>query len=666
MTHLIALLIDWVSIHPELAGLLVAIIACVESLAFVGMLVPGTVMILGAGALIGAGALQFWPIMAWAVGGAVLGDGVSYWFGHHYHERLRTLGPLRRRPELLTRGERFFERHGGKSVVLARFVGPVRPVIPVVAGMLGMPALRFYVYNVVSALLWAPTHLIPGMVFGASLTLAGQVAGRLALGLGVLIIGAWAVIVAAHAGYRRLQPQAGRWAAEALTWARQSRRFRRLVGDLLDPTRPVSGSLLLWLCLLIGGVWLFLGVLEDVLHLDPMVYAGQAIYHFLQGLRTPISDRIMVGLTEMGDAQVTVPVIGAVLVWLLWRRAWRDALYWMAAAGFGALAVVAVKAVLRIPRPIDLYSGASVYSFPSGHATMTVIVYGFLAVLIAPSLRSQRRWIPYSVAALLFVAIAFSRLYLGAHWLADVAAGIGLGCAWVAVLAIARARHRPGVHPIPGLITVVVLVFAGSASWHIRNAFHQDLRRYAVRHAIEHMSAVDWWQGDWQHLPAYRLDLEGEHKQPLNVQWAGTLAQLRQRLRAHGWHPPIALSTASVLHMLLPNPDINQLPVPPRLHDGRYEALLLVHPVDTGSATNEQLALRLWPSSVRLRPGLVRLWVGTVSRQHIVRLPLVRFVHSAGDYDWGIQALKSALASEQWKTVQRAADAQPTILIRSH
>ncbi|MES9896122.1 MAG: VTT domain-containing protein, partial [Candidatus Thiodiazotropha endolucinida] len=93
--------------------------------------------------------------------------------------RLRGFWPFNRHPATLQRGITFFQRYGGKSVALGRFFGPVRAIIPLVAGMLGMPPLRFLAANILSALVWAPAYLLPGIVFGASLELASEVAFRL-------------------------------------------------------------------------------------------------------------------------------------------------------------------------------------------------------------------------------------------------------------------------------------------------------------------------------------------------------------------------------------------------------------------------------------------------------------------------------------------------------
>lgn len=136
--------------------------AFAESLAFVGFAVPGLVLIATGGALVASGALGFWQVYAAIALGAVLGDAVSYWLGRVFGHRVPHAWPFRRRPDLLERGSRFFLRHGGKSVFLARFLGPLRPVVPITAGMMAMPHRNFQAANLLSAVIWVPLMMAPG------------------------------------------------------------------------------------------------------------------------------------------------------------------------------------------------------------------------------------------------------------------------------------------------------------------------------------------------------------------------------------------------------------------------------------------------------------------------------------------------------------------------
>ena len=150
--------------HESLAAPIVFVLAFGESLAFVSLLLPATVILFGIGGLIGATGIGFWPIWLAATLGAVLGDWLSYWLGHHYKYEIARLWPLSRRPDLLPRGEAFFRRWGVTGIFFGRFLGPLRSAVPLVAGICAMPLAPFQIANVASALVWATGILTPGVV----------------------------------------------------------------------------------------------------------------------------------------------------------------------------------------------------------------------------------------------------------------------------------------------------------------------------------------------------------------------------------------------------------------------------------------------------------------------------------------------------------------------
>lgn len=653
-------LLDWISLHPRGAGTVIFLVSLAESLAIVGLFIPGTVVMFGVGALIAAGALDIWMTLGLAAAGAVVGDGISYWLGRHYHERLRVMWPFSRYPQFLARGEVFFHRHGGKSVLLGRFVGPVRPVIPMVAGMLNMAPARFVVANVLSALGWAPAYILPGVVFGASLGLAAAVAGRLA----VLVVGLVLVLGLTVWAVRRailvLQPRAEILSTRLLAWSRAHPRLGDLTAALVDPQHPESRGLLIWAGLLVLAAWLFLSILEDVVSGDPLVQIDSAVFHLLQGLRTPWADQVMVFITELGDRQVIVAVVVAVLGALCWQRHWHAALHWLAATAFGALLTQALKQVLQLPRPVAIYEGTSAYSFPSSHATLSMVTYGFLAVLIARTLPVSTRWIPYAAAGALIMAISVSRLYLGVHWLSDVLGGLALGLSWVALLGIAYARHAPRPpRPLDArlLSATALLALVVATGWHVQRQYADDLERYALRYSVRTLDAQAWWRDGWRDLPAYRMDLQGQPAQPLNVQWAGALGDLRAYLEARGWRVPAPLSLANTLQWLVPNAVLADLPVLPQVHDGRHEALRLIYPLEAAPGRPAtRLVLRLWPADAALAGTGTPLWVGNVTRQHLVHpLPVLTLARSEEETGGSVQRLRAQLDGLAWRWAWRTA-----------
>jgi len=193
--ELIQSLLDWITDNPHWSGLIIFLIAACESLVLIGVIVPGVVLMLGVGTLVGLNILDLWSCLLWAATGAIVGDGFSYWLGYHYHKQLQHIWPLSRYPALIPQGEVFFKKHGRKSVFLGRFIGPIRAVIPAVAGIMEMPKAQFYTVNVLSAILWAPVVILPGALFGASLTTATQTYLRAIIIILLLAVIFWVLFI---------------------------------------------------------------------------------------------------------------------------------------------------------------------------------------------------------------------------------------------------------------------------------------------------------------------------------------------------------------------------------------------------------------------------------------------------------------------------------------
>jgi membrane protein DedA with SNARE-associated domain len=162
MSDTIAATVAFISHHAGWTFPVMFIAAFGESFVFVSLLFPGTAIIVAAGLLVPGGTLHPLPLLAGAILGAVLGDGVSWHLGRRYGHLLENRWPFTRRPQLLKQGEAFFSRYGLASVFLGRFFGPLRATIPLIAGIARMRPLPFWLSNIISALIWAPALLVSG------------------------------------------------------------------------------------------------------------------------------------------------------------------------------------------------------------------------------------------------------------------------------------------------------------------------------------------------------------------------------------------------------------------------------------------------------------------------------------------------------------------------
>ncbi len=181
-------LYDWLVANPDWIGFAILIIAFIESFAILGVIVPGVALLGVVAFLAGSGLLDLSTTLILAFCGAVIGDGSSFLIGHRFKSGIREWPVLRSNEHWVDKGQAFFIKHGIKSIVVGRFIGPIRPIIPLIAGSLDMPAKTFFTVNLLSAVLWAPVYILPGFALGASIDLALEpwqlsVAALLMLGL---------------------------------------------------------------------------------------------------------------------------------------------------------------------------------------------------------------------------------------------------------------------------------------------------------------------------------------------------------------------------------------------------------------------------------------------------------------------------------------------------
>lgn len=164
MTSILDPLIAFVSAHPWLAYLTLFLAALLEAVPVVGAVIPGSTVILALSALIPGGELRLEGVMAAAMAGALIGDGAAFWIGHRRRREILGAWPLANHPRLIEGSEAFFHRWGTLAVLFARFVPPIRAVVPITAGSLGMRPWKFYSVDAAAILFWATAHTLPGVL----------------------------------------------------------------------------------------------------------------------------------------------------------------------------------------------------------------------------------------------------------------------------------------------------------------------------------------------------------------------------------------------------------------------------------------------------------------------------------------------------------------------
>ncbi|MFL9949365.1 VTT domain-containing protein [Paraburkholderia agricolaris] len=618
MEHAYIHLLHLLAGHPAWTLTVICLAAFLEAIAVIGTFVPGSTAMFLAGALVGTGSLSLgWAFLS-AIAGAIAGDGMSFWIGKRYKARIVQLWPFRTHPQVLDAGHRFFQKHGAKSVVFARFIGPLRAIVPVVAGMLGMTPARFYAMNVLSALLWAPAHILPGVVFGASMLLAGAVSFRLVVVI-VLLVG---IVWLSFRAMGFLLSHASAWSSAAGrylgSWAcRHPGPFGRLARRLLDPEQPDASSIVVTSLIVLASGALFFGVLEDVISGDPLVGVDLSVYHFLQSVRTPWSDTVLAGLATLGSVFTLTALVVTVVLWMLVERRWRTIGYWLAAVVFSQLLIFALQFAMHRAPPNELLSDA--YVFPSNHVAATVIVYGFLAFLLARRVGMLEGLFVATASTVVVFVVALAGLYFGRYWVSDAIGGAALAYIWVAIVALTAMLRHPEVPPSRGLMPLVVLVvMLVSVGVQLSVNPPASPPDNAPRPPPVLVTQAQWTGSLWKMLPCYRSDMGGDRKEPLTLQWVSNLDSIKGQLRAQGWVEGTDVSAHSLLSLASPNVAAVSLPVLPKLNNGVPSSLVFMRP---GNARDERDVLRFWPSGYAVDNGAstAPLWVGAFAHERLSR-----------------------------------------------
>ncbi len=592
-------LLEWVSANPGWAGVVIFLMAFAESLAVVGIVVPGVAVMFAVGALIGAGALDFWFMVLWAALGAVAGDGLSFWLGKRYQQQLTGLWPFRNHPAMLEKGMDFFRRYGGKSVAIGRFFGPVRAVIPLVAGMMNMPPPAFLAANILSALVWAPAYLLPGMAFGASMEVASEVALRLVILLVVLVGSLWFLGWLSHRLFLLIQPHSRDLVQWVLGFGERHPKLNRIARALGDPGHPESAGLAMLAGLLVLSSLVL--VIIALLPAAPLLVADNALHLGLKSLANPTGDHIMLAISAMAGKSATLAMLLVVslVLWIAGHR--RATRHWLAACGSVWLLSIGLEALLR-------HNPGLMAVLPDVFVLRATVFFGMAAVLVTTPMSHVRRWRIYSTASILVMAVMLSQLYLGSGLLAVLHA-LGGGILWSTAMGLAYRTHVQD-HPLAGrlaLVTGLSVILLGVAS--SLDVEAPPPRPFTLQ--IEGSMSLQEWQNEgWRKLPAWRKDILERKDRPLNLQYAGPVQSLVTRLEQQGWHRETPVHGLEWLKMLTTGRKLSELPLLPHSHGGRMSPLVLAKPMG-----EQRTVLYLWPGNWLIEETGQPLWLGEATEQ---------------------------------------------------
>jgi len=422
------------------------LISLIESLAFVGLLIPGTTLMIALGFLLSNGFFE-WPTLALsAVLGAIVGDGISFYLGKNNAGFFQKHSSVFKE-KYLAKSEKFLDKHGNKSVFLGRFIGPLRPIIPFVAGLSRLNPKRFFFWNILSAFGWAGLYLSVGYFFGESWKVVSHWAGGvkifvilLLITLAGLYILKWLIqktgeeiIISVKILINHIKINIADWPRLKKFWDKHPDLInfcRRRLSKKRFSGLPLS------LIAITGAytVFLFLEIAFDITHSTAITEADKQIANFIPQLRNPAMINFFRFVTLFGEWQFIFFSSLMIALFLFIRKKRHYLFPLLVSVGGSGIFIWLTKLFFARPRPENAVYFLKSFSFPSGHATLAVAFFGFLAYASWRRFNSwQMKINAFFVFLTIIFLIGFSRLYLGVHYLSDVWAGFLLGFLWLII-----------------------------------------------------------------------------------------------------------------------------------------------------------------------------------------------------------------------------------------
>lgn len=645
---------NWIPIGGLYYSLL-GLLAFVESLAFVGILCPGSVLIVFTGFLAANGKGDFVILASVYSIGAIAGDLLSYLLGARAGGAIMQRPWFKRRENLLNQAQLYFAAHGGKSVFIGRFVGFLRPFIPFIAGSARMNPVAFTLYALVSGILWGVSYPGLGYLCGASWQMVQVWSGRFSLLILLLatlfILNAllWRYLIPwlGKLGRRLGEQMVARWQWLLATPAFQSfcnrhPRFWRFLCQRFT-TEHASG-----ICLTLGlsistlfaalFVWFGRGI-----HLSPGLFRlDQRLYELLAILHHPWTDLFFAALTWIGSSQAMIILGGFALFALIINNRDFSALILCFGVAGGELFAALAKEIFARPRPVPLFPGLTTFgaSFPSGHAFSALLFYGLIVYFLIGTTRNWRARIGLVFfGSFVVLLVGFSRIFLGVHWTSDVLAGFTLAALWLTFLiTLCETRFRYGGFGLQQgwrpfkftlrtrllLLMPAVIVTAVMVS----TSFRPYLRAISLERAEqvhEIVAAPDLLSPD--DLPGTTQSLWGHPLRPLSLIVVADATSLQQRLTAAGWRPATRVGLVGFktlfIDLLLKRPQ-NEATIVPQLVEGQMQNFSFVHAENEKDADSLH-SLLIWDLGRRLADGRTfwgLLAVRQIGVKHLFLLPL--------------------------------------------
>ncbi len=455
MSDILDFIIAWTTVNNEWALLIIFTVALCESLAIIGIIFPGSGILAAIGLLIGTGSIPLYPALIFAALGAILGDLLSFLLGRFYKDTIFAKWPFYYFPKAIKKGEDFFINHGKKSLFTARFVGPVRPIVPLIAGTMRMDLKPFLLTDILSGILWAPVYMLPGAFIAfTGFTFKFNTKAIIYYGfiiLIVLLISFWLYRIFIQKIIHRIDKLILK------IWVKQKPHKISLMkfNVPIEHDSSKTPDLLIWGFIMLS---LFIFIIHEIITSGFLTQWNTSLLLACQKADFGDWKKYIVMYTLLAEPIVMISLYLIILSYFIISRNINFSILWFINGAIAGGGTYILKYMFNIQRPPGI-SLRDTASFPSSHTTLTIAILGYIYFLVTTKKMAQPIFI---ILTAIILTMATSRILLSAHWLTDVLGGLtwGFSCLFInaaLIQGIHLTRKEKFSIIIISIITILIL-----------------------------------------------------------------------------------------------------------------------------------------------------------------------------------------------------------------
>lgn len=613
-------LTDWLQANPHWALFFTFIIALTESLAIIGSIVPGSVTMTAIGILAGSGIMRIDLTLFAAILGAISGDSLSYALGYFYSEQLTEIWPFKKYPAVLVYGKDFFARHGGKSVLLGRFVGPLRSIIPVIAGIMHMKQWRFFTANVLSAIGWALLYVLPGILIGAaSHQLSTETATRLFLSILGVLAGVWFISLMIKWLLIKLNSYLKRNLHRYWDGFKKHptlfKLFNAITPENEENHYPTAGLLVMTVICLISFIVLVLLSINT----HWMNQVNIPINLFVQSVHTELLEAFFVICTQLTSTLTIALLFVTCCFWCVYHKNIKTIIYLISIIISSGTIAFTLTQFINNPRPQGLLVTMAGSSFPAFNLVIATAFYGFILFFI----KNKYSLLTKTLRSFILIILGLSGLgavFLSDYWFIDVLAAYLCGATICLIHCIIYRKYNPTSKKQNQSVIMLLSLFAiilFSCSVSTYQNFNLLTHNHTPFHKEFILDETQWWDQKKPILPLYRLNRIGKRISLFNIQYSGDVYVLENSLVLDGWVSHTESFFVNILHRMSKKPMGVTLPLFAQLYENKRPELVMTYTEEHSSLIFE---LRVWESNYYLYGTNRPLWIGSVHSNNLVTL----------------------------------------------